>query len=177
MAIATYDRRWQNMNPSGRFKVQKNDRGYTLIELLLTIAIIGLLSAIAIPTYLSQRDKAKYAEIKVMLRAVYTEATIYRAEYGKYPADTQPGEVPKMPNGTPAFVNFRLAEDNPFGERMDWDLLPDKANPGQWVAKIMDTGADDRRQDDYTTAGGAPGVPYRTVDDTAIVVGEEKPAP
>ena len=82
------------------------------------------------------------------------------------------GVVPTV-NGIPVFANFRKTEDNPFNEPMDWDLLPDRAKPGQYVAKISDTGADGTRQDDFTVAGGSPGVPYRTADDTAIVVGEE----
>lgn len=47
---------------------QKNqDKGFTLIELLVVIIIIGILSAIALPSFLSQTSKARQRKLKTIL--------------------------------------------------------------------------------------------------------------
>ena len=58
--------------------------GFTLIELMIVVAIIGILAAIAIPNFLRFQLKAKSSEGKTNLAAIRTAEESYFAEYGVY---------------------------------------------------------------------------------------------
>lgn len=58
--------------------------GFTLVELLIVVAIIGVLSTIGVPTYRTMVQKAKKSEAKVALGGLYTAETAFQAEYGMY---------------------------------------------------------------------------------------------
>ena len=61
-----------------------NQKGFTLIELMIVIAIIGILAAIAIPNYLGYSCKAKQSEAKSSLGAIATCQEAYKAEFDTY---------------------------------------------------------------------------------------------
>ena len=62
----------------------KGKKGFTLIELLIVIAIIGILAAIAIPTYMSYVNRAKDAEAQTNLGAIFTDETAFSATNSIY---------------------------------------------------------------------------------------------
>ena len=49
-----------------------NQSGFTLVELMIVVAIIGVLSAVAVPNFKKYQAKAKSSEAKVQLAAAYT---------------------------------------------------------------------------------------------------------
>ena len=67
-------------------KMRKNQKGFTLIELMIVVAIIGILAAIAIPNFLQYQLKSKTSEAKVNLGAIRTNEEAYRAETDVYKA-------------------------------------------------------------------------------------------
>ncbi len=72
------------MSPSTHSKL-RSENGFTLIELLVVILIIGILAAIAIPSFLSQKSKASDASAKELARTAQTTAETYATDHeGSY---------------------------------------------------------------------------------------------
>jgi type IV pilus assembly protein PilA len=61
--------------------------GFTLIELMIVVAIVGILASLAISNYMSFQCASKQAEAKANLGAIFLVEESYQAEYGTYLAD------------------------------------------------------------------------------------------
>ena len=71
-------------------KTLKNQKGFTLIELIVVIVIIGILAAVAVPKYLSMAKDADYAAVQGMVGALNAAATI---QFVKNRLDVETGRV------------------------------------------------------------------------------------
>jgi prepilin-type N-terminal cleavage/methylation domain-containing protein len=62
----------------------KKNTGFTLIELMIVVVIIGILAALAIPRFMRSTTKAKQSEAKQLLKQIYTMQHAYRQEFNAY---------------------------------------------------------------------------------------------
>lgn len=82
---------------------KKEDKGFTLIELLVVIIIIGILSAIALPSFLSQANKAKQSEAKTYVGAMNKGQQAYYTENSQF----QPSDISALGIGiNPDTINY-----------------------------------------------------------------------
>lgn len=65
-----------------------NKHGFTLIELLIVIAIIATILAVAVPNFLSARERAKDAKKKAEISQLKSALRLYYNDYNRYPADS-----------------------------------------------------------------------------------------
>ena len=93
-------------------KLNTRRGGFTLIELMIVVAIIGILAAIAIPNFLRFQLKAKSSEGKTNLAAIRTAEESYFAEYGVYiSSDPSPVNIGNNQKVTFAHANPGLGFD------------------------------------------------------------------
>ncbi len=77
-----------------------NRKGFTLIELMIVVVIIGILAALAIPRFMKATAKAKQSEAKQLLKQIYTMQHTYRQAnntYGDNGLTSAPGALFTFP--------------------------------------------------------------------------------
>jgi type II secretion system protein G len=82
---------------------RKNEKGFTLIELMIVVAIIGILAAIAIPNFLNLKDKATWGTAKANL-------DVMRSALAAYAANNDSNRYPTSANYT-SFTGTNMLKD------------------------------------------------------------------
>ena len=88
-------------------KNKRSESGFTLIELMIAVAIIGILASIAYPTYTTYTFKAKESEAKINIGAIYNMSLMWSAENDGYPV--VPPSLSTVPLG--ARVSWKMDTD------------------------------------------------------------------
>ncbi len=65
-------------------KLHRSNKGFTLVELMIVVVIIGILAALAIPRFMASTTKSKQSEAKQILKQVYVMERAYRQEFDTY---------------------------------------------------------------------------------------------
>jgi prepilin-type N-terminal cleavage/methylation domain-containing protein len=89
------------------------DAGFTLIEMMITVAIIGILAAIAVPSFIKYQNTSKRAEAYSNLASLAKSQKSFYAEFGRYLG------VPSEPLGLTGLVPTSTKRDS-----TGWDATP-----------------------------------------------------
>jgi general secretion pathway protein G len=72
-----------------RNRTRRGSRGFTLIELMVVIVILGILAGLIIPRIMGRPDEARQAKARIMIEGIETALKLYRLDNGFYPTTDQ----------------------------------------------------------------------------------------
>lgn len=113
---------------------ERGSRGFSLIELLIVVLILGLLASLVAPNMFKKLGKAKSKTAKVQIEMLGTSLDSYRLDTGKYPSSDQGLEAlredPGVDNWDGPYLQKDIPDDpwgNPYlykhpGDKAEYDL-------------------------------------------------------
>lgn len=136
-----------------------NKKGFTLIELMIVVAIIGILAAVAIPAYSNYTKRAKVSEITNAMGAVGSAMIEYYSDKGEWPE----------PINTIAGIRDTLGVTVPYGYL---NVEDDDAEGGMTTDENVITATVDATKLDLTSAEGNSCTITLTLDGSGASRGE-----
>ena len=105
------------MGQKGTPKVSNNQKGFTLLELLVVVVIVGILTAIAVPRIGNLTQNAERSAVEANLRTIDSAIMMYRSETGSYPdsLDVLKDYLQDVPTG-PGNAVYGITGDKEYPE-------------------------------------------------------------
>ena len=102
-----------------KVKNRFNQKGFSLTEIMVVVAIIGILTSIAIPNYQKYQRKARQLEPKLILGGIYTSSIAFNSEWGY---------------STSNFIQLGFSPSGDIHYKTGFNDLNLPTDPGDWVA-------------------------------------------
>ncbi len=68
---------------------QNKERGFSLLEIMVVLIIIGVMASIVAPRFIERADEAKVDSTKVQMKNIEQALKLYRLQHGKYPTSSE----------------------------------------------------------------------------------------
>jgi len=86
----------------------RRSSGFTLIEILVVVVIIGILAAVVVPRFMDEPDKARQVKARQDIQAITTALNMYRLDNQVYPSTNQGlRALVQRPTGQPEPLNYK----------------------------------------------------------------------
>ena len=124
-------------------KFNRQDSGFTLIEVLVVVVIVAILAAISVPIYIQYVQGARASDAQATIGAVYNSVKMYRQDYGDDPTsieELQELEYLEVDEGTLRQWSFSLIGANPVTQIEAISTAEMKGGAGHVVLIDVQTG-------------------------------------
>jgi len=120
-----------DFNEVSRGMARAYGRGFTLIEIMVVVIIIGLLAAVIVPTVVNKVDEAKVAKAKHDINALEAALAMYRVDNSRYPTTEQGLQALVSQPNDPTIKHWRQGGYLQRITKDPWGNDYQYANPGQ----------------------------------------------
>jgi general secretion pathway protein G len=114
---------------------KQNERGFTMVELMAVLVILGLLMAMVVKNFVGQVDKSRVITTKTSLRQLHTAVGAFRMDTGRWPTEDeglnvlvqQPADVKNWPAG--GYLDTTEVPKDAWGNDFIFELNPESGKP------------------------------------------------
>jgi len=91
------------------YRCGNKEKGFTLVELMIVVVIIGILASLAVPRFMQASSKAKQHECQQLLKQIYTMQRTYFQEYNTYLACTDDNDFETIGVDIPPTAHYEFS--------------------------------------------------------------------